>query len=64
MSTKFKTETFDDLSKCNLDKLRKLRDIAEDYRQECTRELGKAAKRVGVICDEINRRQWSDGDGL
>lgn len=60
----FKTETFDDLSQCSLDKLRKLRDIAEDYRQDCTRELNRAAKRVGAIADEINRRQWVDGDEL
>lgn len=60
----FEVEQFDDLSKCNLDKLRKLRDIAEDYRQDCVNELNRAAKRVGAISDEIKRRQWSDGDEL
>lgn len=60
----FKVEQFDDLSQCSLDKLRKLRDIAEDYRQDCVNELNRAARRVGAIADEINRRQWSNGDGL
>lgn len=54
----FEIEEFDDLSKQSLDKLTKLRDIAEDYRLECNTELNRAAERVNQIQLEIIRRRY------
>ena len=61
---KFEIESFEDLAQVNTDKLRKLRDIADDYHRDCATELRRAAARVYDIEAELRRREWRKGDEL
>lgn len=52
----FKTESFEDLTKCSTEKLVKLRDRAGQNALESARAAQQDMQRYQEICSEIDRR--------